>query len=96
MPNIERYYEIKETNQEIYQFLKTLPEKERLVIDLYFGVTRKERYNQREIAEKLGVSQGSISRIKKHALLKLKQEILRQIEEQKQLQKNIKTHILYK
>ena len=42
MPNIERYYEIKETNQEIYQFLKTLPEKERLVIDLYFGVTRNE------------------------------------------------------
>ena len=85
MPNIERYYEIKETNREIYQFLKTLPEKERLVIDLYFGITRNEQYNQREIAEKLGLSNGAISSIKRKALLKLKREILCQKEAQKQM-----------
>ena len=85
MPNIERFYETKETNREIYQFLKTLPEKERLVINLYFGITRNEQYNQREIAEKLGISQSGISKIKKRTLLKLKREILRQKEAQKQM-----------
>ena len=85
MPNIERFYETKETNREIYQFLKTLPEKERLVIDLYFGITRNEQYNQREISEKLGISQSGISKIKKRTLLKLKREILRQKQAQKQM-----------
>ena len=51
--------------------LAFLDREERLTIELYYGLTGDKPFTQAAIAEKLDVSQSTISRIKKEALKKL-------------------------
>ncbi len=52
-----------------------LDERERLVIDLRYGLTGEHPLTQREIAQKCGISRSYVSRIEKKALEKLREKM---------------------
>ena len=60
------------------QALSQLPDRERQIISMRFGLGGMQELTQKEVAQKLGISQSYISRLEKRTMLKLKQEMLRQ------------------
>ena len=64
-------YETIETQDAIHQIMRTLPESEKQLLKMrYF-----DGLSQREAAERLGVSQMTVSRMEKKALLKARELI---------------------
>ena len=60
------------------QALKELPEREREIVGMRFGLEGRQELTQKEVAQKLGISQSYISRLEKRILQRLKKELLRQ------------------
>ena len=54
-----------------------LPERERNIITLRFGLDGKKELTQKEVADRMGISQSYISRLGKRIILRLKREILK-------------------
>ena len=50
----------------------------RQIISMRFGLGGMQELTQKEVAQKLGISQSYISRLEKRTMLKLKKEMLRQ------------------
>lgn len=68
--------EVKMVMQWVTEFVKTLTAKERLVLDLRFGLRNSgTRITQREIASRLKISRSYVSRIEKHAVEKILNEL---------------------
>ena len=59
----------------IWQVLNKLEKREQEIMVLRFGLEGKEELTQKEVADKLGISQSYISRIEKKILGKMKKEI---------------------
>ncbi len=57
--------------------LETLTPREREIITLRFGLGGGEERTQKEVADRLGISQSYISRLEKRIIQRLKKEILR-------------------
>ncbi|AZR73618.1 sporulation sigma factor SigK [Anoxybacter fermentans] len=57
--------------EKLYDLLKELDYRERVVIIMRYGLKDGERYTQREIAKRLGISRSYVSRIEKKAVQKL-------------------------
>lgn len=55
-----------------------LPSREQEIICLRFGLGGKKELTQKEVAQKMGISQSYISRLEKRIMEKLRNEILRQ------------------
>ena len=55
-----------------------LPQREREIINLRFGLNGHKELTQKEVAQKMGISQSYISRLEKRIMLRLRKEILRQ------------------
>ena len=65
--------EVRRQVEEIYRNLETLlPERERQIISLRYGLFGQKEMTQREIAERLGISRSYVSRIEKSGLSKLR------------------------
>ena len=60
------------------QAVSQLPEREREIVELRFGLNNKKELTQKEIAEIMQISQSYISRLEKRIMLKVRKEILRQ------------------
>ena len=60
------------------QALEQLPEREREIMVLRFGLEGRREQTQKEVAQKMGISQSYISRLEKRILQRLKREFLRQ------------------
>ena len=60
------------------QALSELPEREREIVLLRFGLYGRKEMTQKEIAQLMGISQSYISRLEKRIMLRLKKEFLRQ------------------
>lgn len=58
--------------QELEKELEHLPEREREIMTLRYGLKNTEEYTQKEVADMLGISQSYISRIEKKVIKKLK------------------------
>ena len=58
--------------------VKELPEREREIVAMRFGLEGRKELTQKEVACKLGISQSYISRLEKRIMLRLRKEILRQ------------------
>ena len=52
-----------------------LPERERVIISMRFGLGGGHELTQKEVADKLGISQSYISRLEKRIVAKLKEEL---------------------
>ena len=58
--------------------VRELPERERDIVEMRFGLAGRQELTQKEVAEKMGISQSYISRLEKRIMLRLRKEILRQ------------------
>ena len=54
-----------------------LSSRERDIISLRFGLGGKKEMTQKEVADRMGISQSYISRLEKRIILRLKREILK-------------------
>ena len=59
----------------IWQVLNKLEKREQEIMILRFGLEGRDELTQKEVADKMGISQSYISRIEKKILLKMKKEI---------------------
>ncbi len=60
------------------QAVGQLPEREREIVNMRFGLGGRQELTQKEVAQKLGISQSYISRLEKRIMDRLRKEILRQ------------------
>lgn len=60
------------------QAVAELPEREREIVLMRYGLEGRKELTQKEVAQKMGISQSYISRLEKRIMLRLKKEILRQ------------------
>ena len=58
--------------------LGELPEREREIILMRYGLEGRGELTQKEVAQKMGISQSYISRLEKRIMLRLKKEFIRQ------------------
>ena len=64
--------------QLLRQALKELPEREREIVLMRYGLEGRKELTQKEVAQKMGISQSYISRLEKRIMLRLRKELLRQ------------------
>lgn len=57
--------------------IKELPDRDKEIMTLRYGLNNTKEYTQKEVAEMLGISQSYISRIEKKVVRKLKQVMIR-------------------
>ncbi len=57
--------------------LATLEERERDIINMRFGLQNGQELTQKEVADRMGISQSYISRLEKRIMLRLKKEMLK-------------------
>ncbi|MEG0912647.1 MAG: RNA polymerase sporulation sigma factor SigE [Oscillospiraceae bacterium] len=62
------------------EIVKKLPDREKIIIQLRFGLFETKEHTQKEVADMVGISQSYISRLEKRIIRKLKKE-LEKIEE---------------
>ena len=64
----------------LHQALKTLNGREKMIIELRFGLHNKDgvELTQKEVADLLGISQSYISRLEKKIMKRLQREMIRQ------------------
>lgn len=60
------------------QALTELPRREQEIVSMRFGLDGRKELTQKEVAQKMGISQSYISRLEKRILGKLRKEFLRQ------------------
>lgn len=60
------------------QAVRELPPREREIVTLRFGLEGCQELTQKEVAQKLGISQSYISRLEKRIMNRLRNELLRQ------------------
>ena len=58
--------------------LRQLPEREQQIIRMRYGLEGQQELTQKEVAEKLGISQSYISRLEKRIMVRLRKEMMRQ------------------
>ena len=62
----------------LHQAVGALPEREREIVTMRFGLGGRRDLTQKEVARKMGISQSYISRLEKRIMLRLKKELVRQ------------------
>ena len=60
------------------QALQELPDRERQIILMRYGLYGHKELTQKEVAQKMGISQSYISRLEKRIMVRLKKEFLKQ------------------
>lgn len=60
------------------QAVQELPEREREIVVMRFGLEGRQELTQKEVAQKMGISQSYISRLEKRIMLRLRKELIRQ------------------
>ena len=65
--------------QMLMEAIDSLSERERSIILMRFGLPGGKEYTQKEVADKMGISQSYISRLEKRIIDRLRKEMLRQM-----------------
>ncbi len=76
---IHRDIEEDDEKRILLQVIETLPEREKEIIDMRFGLGEKEELTQKQVADKLGISQSYISRLEKRIIKKIGNKMKAQI-----------------
>ena len=66
--------------QMLMEAIASLSEREREIVLLRFGLPGGREYTQKEVADRLGISQSYISRLEKRIIERLRHEMLRQMQ----------------
>ena len=67
--------ELEDERKMVAGLIDALPARERQIMEMRFGIHSGEEYTQKQVADKLGISQSYISRLEKRIIKKLKTEI---------------------
>lgn len=70
-------YEKQVDKEVLSKEIEGLPDREKEIMTLRYGLNNTKEYTQKEVAEMLGISQSYISRIEKKVVRKLKQVMIR-------------------
>lgn len=70
--------EMEDEKRILHQCMADLSERERLIMNMRFGMCGEDEKTQKEVADELGISQSYISRLEKRIILKLKKDIEKQ------------------
>ena len=62
-------------NRSLHQAIDRLPKRERMIMELRFGLNGRSEHTQKEVADVLGISQSYISRLEKRILRQLRVEL---------------------
>ncbi len=73
--DVYRDIESEDRRTRLYSFIDSLNSRERLIMNLRFGLGGGREHTQKEVADKLGISQSYISRLEKRIIDKIKKEI---------------------
>lgn len=65
--------------QLLHDALERLPERDKSIVMMRYGLGGKKEKTQKEVADDLGISQSYISRLEKRIMLRLRREISRQL-----------------
>ena len=68
---ISREIEEDDEKRILMQIIEDLPEREKIIIEMRFGIGNKEELTQKEVADIMGISQSYISRLEKRIIKKL-------------------------
>lgn len=60
------------------QALSQLPEREKEIVEMRFGLSGRKELTQKEVACQMGISQSYISRLEKRIMMRLRKEMIRQ------------------
>lgn len=60
------------------QAVRELPQREREIVVMRFGLEGHQELTQKEVAQKMGISQSYISRLEKRIMLRLRKELIKQ------------------
>ncbi len=63
----------------LLESVHTLPARERMIMDMRFGLNGQTEHTQKEVAEALGISQSYISRLEKRIIDRLRKEMERAV-----------------
>ena len=69
--NLERDAE----KAQLYKVVNSLDERERIIMELRFGLNSKKEHTQKEVADIIGISQSYISRLEKRIIKSLRKEL---------------------
>ncbi len=76
---INREMEEEDEKRILLKLIDTLPDREREIIDMRFGLGDKPELTQKQVADKLGISQSYISRLEKRILKRIGDKLKAQI-----------------
>lgn len=76
---ISREIEEDDEKRILMQIIEDLPEREKTIIEMRFGIGNKEELTQKEVADIMGISQSYISRLEKRIIRKLGNRLKAQI-----------------
>ncbi len=68
---INREIEDEDEKRLLLKVIETLPPREKVIIDMRFGLSGEEELTQKQVADKLGISQSYISRLEKRIIKKI-------------------------
>ena len=69
---VEKEYEDMVDKECLKKEIDNLPDRDKEILSLRYGLNGKDEYTQKEVADMLGISQSYISRIEKKAIKRLK------------------------
>lgn len=72
---ISRSLEQEDERKQLNGFVRSLPPRERQIMEMRFGMNGYPEYTQKQVADTLGISQSYISRLEKRIIVKLKKQI---------------------
>ena len=65
-------------HQVLREALARLPQREKKIVVLRYGLQGRKEKTQKEVADMMGISQSYISRLEKRIMLRLRRDILKQ------------------
>ena len=74
---VHRDLEAQAERQQLLTCVAKLPPRERRIMELRFGIYGHREHTQKEVADKLGISQSYISRLEKRIIRRLREDLLR-------------------
>ncbi|MBQ3356234.1 MAG: RNA polymerase sporulation sigma factor SigE [Oscillospiraceae bacterium] len=66
-------------HQLLHEALSRLPERDRYIVSMRFGLAGQQEKTQKEVADLMGISQSYISRLEKRIMQRLRRDLLRQV-----------------
>jgi RNA polymerase sporulation-specific sigma factor len=73
--DIGREIEQEDEKNLLMSLVERLPEREKIIMQMRFGLGKFEEFTQKQVADSLGISQSYISRLEKRIINKLKKQI---------------------